>query len=116
MKTKTLRLFSALLLLVFMGLGNAILAQTFTYENLNYDVNEDGVSVTLKGSVDGSAAHGRLNIPSTVTYNGHTYPVTKIGKRAFKDCRRLYGSLNIPGTVVEIEEEAFYECSFWGDT
>jgi hypothetical protein len=115
MKTKTLQLgraFSAALLVLLLtvaGLTNAN-AQTFTVGNLNYSLNEDGVSVTVTGHVDGTAATGELLIPETVELYGMEYPVTIIGQNAFKNCANLTGSLVIPNSVVTISRYAFYGC------
>lgn len=59
---------------------------------------------------------GDLVIPSTVTYNGEDYPVTKIDAGAFSQCRKLK-SVVIPNTVTHIVGDyraqftgAFYYC------
>ena len=46
-------------------------------------------------------------IPSTVTYNGKTYSVTRIGEGAFMECNWLK-SVTIPNSVTSIESSAFY--------
>ena len=78
---------------------------------LTYSINEDGVSVTVTGHVDGTAATGELFIPETKIINGVTYTVTKIGNSAFDGCSGLTGSLTIPNTVTTIGDNAFYNCS-----
>ena len=100
-------------LLVFLAMAG--MAQTFTVGDLNYQVNPDGVSVTLTGHVDGYYATGALNIPESVNYEGHDYAVTTIGNCAFLYCFYLT-SLTIPNSVTTIEEGAFAYCSgFTGD-
>ena len=92
------------------------MAQTFTAGDLNYQVNPDGVSVTVTGHVTGQGGYtGELNIPESVNYQGTDYPVTIIGQAAF-----LYGfftgNLVIPNTVKYIAPDAFAYCySFTGD-
>ena len=87
----------------------------FTVGNLNYRVNDDGISVTVIGHVDGYNAQGALNIPASVSYEGHDYAVTVIGNTAFMYCFYLT-SLTIPNSVTTIEEAAFAYCSgFTGD-
>ena len=87
----------------------------FTAGDLNYRVNDDGVSVTVTGHVTGQGAMGVLNIPESVSYQGIDYPVTIIGQAAF-----LYGfftgNLVIPNSVKYIAPDAFAYCySFTGD-
>lgn len=71
-------------LLIFLAMTG--MAQTFTVGDLYYQVNPDGVSVTLKGHVDGYNATGALNIPESVNYEGNDYVVTTIGNSAFLYC------------------------------
>ncbi len=112
MKFKTLQMkktaFAVLvgLLLSVAGVTKAF-AQTFTVGNLNYSVNDDGVSVTVTGHVDGQNATGELVIPEVVEYYGNSYPVTKIRESAFSYCPGLTGSLVIPNSVITIERYAF---------
>lgn len=87
----------------------------FTVGDLNYRMNDDGVSVTVTGHVMGQGATGTLNIPESVNYQGTDYPVTIIGQAAF-----LYGfftgNLVIPNSVKYIAPDAFAYCySFTGD-
>lgn len=87
-------------------------AQTlFTIGNLYYQINADGASVTLVGPVDIAEVSGELIIPTTISYNGSDYPVTRIGKNAFISSGGLTGSLIIPNTVTSIGENAFLACS-----
>ena len=78
---------------------------------LTYSINADGVSVTVTGHVDGTAATGELVIPETKTINGVTYTVTAIGNNAFDGCTGLTGSLTIPNSVTTIGYRAFSDCS-----
>ena len=78
---------------------------------LTYSINDDGVSVTVTGHVDGTAATGTLTIPETKTINGVTYIVTGIGNNAFNGCSGLTGELIIPNTVTAIGTSAFQNCS-----
>ena len=103
------------LLLSAVGLTNAM-AQTFTVGNLNYSLNDDGVSVTVTGHVNGTAATGELVIPESVEYYGTPYTVTVIADNALSGCSGLTGSLVIPETVTSIGATSFYGCSgFTGD-
>ena len=87
----------------------------FTVGDLNYRMNNDNVSVTVTGHVDGYDAQGALVIPESVSYEGHDYAVTTIGNSAFLYCFYLT-SLTLPNSVTTIEEGAFAYCSgFTGD-
>ena len=115
MQTKTLRLKRVLrAALIFLLLGTAgvttTMAQDFTVGNLNYNINDDGVSVTVIGHVDGTAATGVLNIPDHFTSYGNVYAVTAIGYNAFRDCSGFTGSLTIPNSVTTIGNYAFEGC------
>ena len=112
MKTQTL-LKKCLVALVFVigliGMTN-LNAQEFTVGDLNYRINEDGVSVTVTGHVNGYNATGELIVPESVNYDGNDYPVTIIGDYAFDGCWGFTGSLNIPNSVTIIGSAAFEYC------
>ena len=89
-------------------------AQDFTYGDLEYTINDDDVTVTLTGHVDGFDASGSLNIPATVYYYGNDYTVTIIDSYAFAYCTGLTGTLVLPNTIEEIGDDAFSHCGFTG--
>ena len=98
---------------LFMTYGST--PSEFTVGNLIYRVNDDQVSVTVIGHVDGYNATGDLIIPESVSYEGHNYTVTIIGESAFLYCFYLT-NLSIPNTVTTIEASAFAYCQgFTGD-
>ncbi len=98
---------------LFMTYGST--PSEFTVGDLIYRVNDDQVSVTVIGHVDGYNAQGALVIPESVSYEGHDYAVTVVGNAAFMYCFYLT-SLTIPNSVNTIEEAAFAYCSgFTGD-
>lgn len=72
MKNKVLHFL--FLLLCTAGVTNLV-AQSFNEGILNYTVNADGTTVTVKLK-SGATSSGSLSIPSTVTYNDNTYTVT----------------------------------------
>ena len=75
------RTFVSVVLICFALTG---MAQTFTAGDLNYEVNSDGVSVTVTGhALDYEHANGPLVIPESVNYQGTDYAVTNIGNSAF---------------------------------
>lgn len=53
---------------------------------------------------------GALVIPSIVSYNGTTYPVTSIGYSAFLNCSGLT-SVTVPSSVTYIDVAAFANCN-----
>ena len=97
------------------------------YYNYINDGNE--LEVSSKGS---NSYSGNVFIPKSITYNGETLRVTKIGGYAFSECRDLTSvtipngvtiigvvafyrcewltSITIPNSVTRIEDSAFYEC------
>ena len=106
----------ASLSVLFVLFAMAGMAQTtFTAGDLNYQVNPDGVSVTVTGHVDGLNATGELNIPESVNHEGNDYAVTTIGNSAFLYYFYLT-SLTLPNSLTTIEDSAFAYCSgFTGD-
>ena len=77
----------------------------FTVDKLNYKIlSSNTVELTY---VKMQTYKGHVRIPSTVTYQGKTYRVVTIGKKVFNDQRELT-SVEIPSSVVKIEEDAFY--------
>ena len=61
------------------------------------------------GSYYSNEYSGNVVIPSSVVYNGNTYPVTSIGSEAFYYCSGLT-SVTIPNSVTSIGSSAFYDC------
>ena len=82
----------------------------FTVDGVRYSVNDDNTTVTVAGYPSGRKPKGDLTIPETVTYGGISFPVTKIGNQAFKNCSGLT-SITIPNSVTSIGGQAFRRCS-----
>lgn len=91
-------------------------AYDFTEDNLAYDINEDGTSVTLTYMYSAYPAYpeaffnGSLIIPSSVTHEGVTYTVNTVGYCAFQGVTSIT-SITIPSTITTIEDNAFVYCS-----
>ena len=83
----------------------------FSVDGIYYGKNSGGktVYVTYKDA-NFSSYSGSVVIPSTVTYSGTTYSVTKIGEKAFYNCSGLT-SVTIGNSVTSIGYDAFYKCS-----
>ena len=70
-------------------------------------ISENEAEVTYKDKNYGSYS-GIIVIPESITNEGKTYSVTKIGQKAFYSC--LMTSVTIPNSVTNIGENAFYNC------
>ena len=82
----------------------------FEVKGIEYHIiDEDTVELSRKGEYFSSFNASDLNISEYVSYHGEDYRVTKIGKRAFLECRGLT-SVVIPDSVTEIGEGAFGRC------
>lgn len=114
-------------LLVALVVGFCMIAkaqnQTFTYQNLEYEVfaepvgNQNGYAKLL-GHKNGTNASGNLNIPEVAYWvsAGKAYDVKWIADDAFRGCTRLRGSLTIPNSINDIGNYAFYGCTGFDGT
>ena len=81
-----------------------------------YDFKDGGFSYNILSETDLTVevatgpSYGDVSIPSTVAYNGKTYSVTSIGRRAFSGFISLT-SVAIPEGVTSIGDNAFYGCT-----
>ena len=71
---------------------------------------ESASNAATQDSPDDYANLTELTIPSTVTYEGNVYHVTRIGHHAFDQCENLT-SVNIPNSIKSIGIRAFSWCS-----
>ena len=86
---------------------------TFCVNGIYYFINDDGYATTVSvtsGDEYNYKYSGRVEIPSSVTYNGKNYQVTRIGMDAFRGCSGLT-SVSIPNSVTVIADNAFDGCS-----
>ena len=81
-------------------------AYDFVQNGIYYNIEGDHVSVTYSGN---GVYSGSVSIPSQVTYNGVTYPVTAIGEWAFEGGEGMT-YLSIPSSITSIGEYAFIDC------
>ena len=86
------------------------------YYNITSSTEPYSVAVTYPNNLNSnyyynfSKPTGNLTIPSSVTYSGITYSVTRIGENAFYGCSGLT-SVTIPNSVTSIGYNAFFNCS-----
>lgn len=87
------------------GMTTVSSGSVFKVGNLSYKVLSAN---TVELTYDKTARlSGHIKIPSTVSSQGKTYQVVGIGKKVFYDQREMT-SVEIPSSVVTIEEDAFY--------
>ena len=101
MKQKLLLLLVALLPVV----ANAYDAKI---DGIYYILSRGDATVTYRDDSFNSYS-GTVEIPATVTFNGKTYTVRRIGERAFRNCTGLT-SVTIPNSVTNIDYFAFDRC------
>ena len=85
-------------------------AYDFQADGIYYKINNDGATVTVTNEYNGygcSYTSEKIEIPSSVSYNGETYSVTSIASYAFSVCENLT-SIVIPESVTTIGAYAFY--------
>ena len=91
-----------------------LFAYDFKYGDLYYKITSSSdrtVEVTCQQSdYDNYNGLTSVTIPASVTYNGTTYSVTRIGNYAFIHCTSLT-SITIPNSVTSIVAIAFFGCT-----
>ena len=93
-------------ILLLLGLFILFEAKAVTIDGINYELWDDG-RASVNWAPDPS---GSLIIPSSISYDGKTYTVTKIEYNAFYGCSGLT-SVEIPNSVIYIGDNAFEGCS-----
>ncbi|MBR4829696.1 MAG: leucine-rich repeat protein [Muribaculaceae bacterium] len=107
---KNLLKLTLLLGLLFPAIASA---HDFEVDGFYYNLNGNEVTLTYQGTSSSQYSNeytGDVIIPGNVTYDGITYPVTTIGRDAFKSCKEVT-SVVIPNSVKTIELCAFQYCS-----
>ena len=111
MKQKLLLLLTAVAFLLPARLS----AYDFESGGIYYELQWDSESQSYNGvyvtsSPSDNQYSGDIVIPSSVEYDGQTYPVSSIGNYAFSSCKAL-ASIEIPNSVTSIGESAFNGCT-----
>ena len=79
-------------------------------DNICYSLDPTTRTATICLREDDEKYVGDIVIPATITYDGTSYRVANIGKKAFYLCAEL-NSVVIPDSVVAIGSFAFHKCS-----
>lgn len=80
-------------------------ADSFNKKGINYETT----SQTEVQVVGGNGVNGAVDIPESVSNNGHNYRVTAIRHNAFEGNNHIT-SVTIPRSVTKIEWSAFNRC------
>ena len=93
--------------LLFLALlvNTTLWAYDFQSGDLYYNITSDSTVEVTQGGYS-----GEVIIPETVTYNGVTYNVTRIGESAFYNSSIT--SVTIPASVISLQEYSFYESKY----
>ena len=78
-------------------------SSTFTAGDYEYTVDSGLASIS---KYNGTAT--TVTLPTSVTFNGVTYRVTKVGREAFMNAE--ISTLTIPATINDLERDAFTGC------
>ena len=111
-------LFMRLVFIIGLIVQCALLQASTLIDGLYYDLDTSNRTATVTYETTGINNYASLPadvvIPESVTYEGITYTVVKIGNEAFVNCKMLE-SISVPSTVVQIGKEdssmAFSGCT-----
>ena len=80
---------------------------TFVIDNVQYHVLDNGTTAEVSKYLGDDSS---LTIPSSISYNGITYEITKIGESAFENHTELV-SISLPNSITIIGKKAFKGCT-----
>ena len=104
-----------LIITLLAGIGT--ISASVEIDGLYYNLNSNSLTAEVTYKDYSDYYYNRdwnivnANIPSSVTYNGITYSVTKIGDYAFINCSRLI-TITLPNSVTSIGLCAFSGCHY----
>ena len=84
-------------------------AYDFEHNGIYYNVNADGVTVSVTYAPGYSSYSGSVSVPRSIVYGGESYRVTAVGSNAFFGCEDLV-SLTLPEGIVLIDDYGVYSC------
>ncbi len=109
---------SGFITMLLLGVCTTISAHDFEAKSngttiyFNLAKGGNAVEITFQGSKPQEVNNeykGEIIIPSAITVEGKTYPVTAIGEGAFQGCDELV-TIHIPASVTSISDHAFLNC------
>lgn len=109
---------SGFITMLLLGVCTSISAHDFEAKSngttiyFNLAKGGNAVEITFQGSKPQEVNNeykGEIIIPSAITVEGKTYPVTAIGEGAFQGCDELV-TIHIPASVTSISDHAFLNC------
>ena len=106
---KHLKTLKGLLLTLLLICTSTVFAHDFEKNGIYYNILSES-DKTVEVTYGDNDYIGSVVIKESVTYDGITYRVTRIGSEAFSCCGSLT-SIKIPNSVTDIRREAFYGCS-----
>lgn len=98
--------------LLFMLVTTSVMAwaHNFVFNNIYYRIGYNNDVWVTSNNNSSNSYSGSVTIPSSVTYQGTTYTVSRIDSKAFYNSNQLT-SVSIPNSVKSISSEAFSNCT-----
>lgn len=97
------------MLMITFAIALANYAQQFEVDGIYYNYHSNDQTASVTRLPNNNYYKGDIHIPSAVTINGRTLPVTKIENIAFGSCKDVT-SVTIDDGVIVIDQSAFERC------
>lgn len=101
---------SVLVLLALFCISSSLLAYDFKSGKLYYNILKNATVEVTYQDLTNPYTFSTITIPETVTYNGTTYIVVRIGNDAFENCTSLR-TVSMSDEVTTIDVAAFSGCT-----